>query len=155
VSLGGEVQVLLVSSSGGVLLDLLALEPWWSRHNAVWAVESAPDTRSALAQATTVHWLAPPGRRLVPLAGSLRRALQIVRAEQPDVVVSAGSSLAVPFFAAARITRTPTVWVWTLNLVRTPGISGRMCAAMASEILLQRESMRSVRPRGVFVGELY
>lgn len=32
-------RVLLVSSSGGVLLDLLALRPWWSRHDQVFDVD--------------------------------------------------------------------------------------------------------------------
>lgn len=42
-------RILLVSSSGGVLLDLLALGPWWSRHHAVWAVVKAANSVSALA----------------------------------------------------------------------------------------------------------
>jgi hypothetical protein len=37
-------RILLVSSSGGVLLDLLALEPWWSRYDAIWAAMRAADT---------------------------------------------------------------------------------------------------------------
>ena len=33
-------RILLVSSSGGVLPDLLALEPWWGRYDARWVAES-------------------------------------------------------------------------------------------------------------------
>ena len=42
-------RVLLVSSSGGVLPDLLALRPWWGRYVAGWVAVDAPDTRELLA----------------------------------------------------------------------------------------------------------
>src|SRR5215213_1588105 len=41
-------RILLVSSSGGVLLDLLGLRPWWSRHDVSWVAVPAPDTREVL-----------------------------------------------------------------------------------------------------------
>jgi hypothetical protein len=48
-------RVLLVSSSGGVLLDLLALRPWWYRHYVSWIAVQAPDT-TALLKDQRVRW---------------------------------------------------------------------------------------------------
>lgn len=147
--------MLLVSNSGGVLLDLLALEPWWSRHESIWVLEPAPDTSSALSRDRPTHWMESPNRRPFAFAASMLKAYRILRTERPDVVVSAGSSLAVPFFLIARVRRTPTFWVWSLNLLRTPGTSGRICSRLASVVLLQHETMRSAGANGVLVGELY
>jgi UDP-N-acetylglucosamine:LPS N-acetylglucosamine transferase len=146
---------MLVSSSGGVLIDLLALRPWWSRHQPIWVAERAADTESAL-RAEDVRWVRRPQRRrpgsLITATVSAARTL---RAERPDVVISAGSAVAVPYFVAARALRVPTLWLWTLNLIVTPGLSGSICSRTASEVLLQRQSMRAACRRGVWVGELY
>ena len=45
---GGERRILVVSSSGGVLLDLMAMRPWWTRHDVSWVAVDAPDTRELL-----------------------------------------------------------------------------------------------------------
>ncbi len=45
---GPERRILMVSSTGGVLLDLLALRPWWSRHQVSWVAVPGPDTREVL-----------------------------------------------------------------------------------------------------------
>src|SRR5689334_5211528 len=100
-------RVLLVSSSGGVLLDLLALRPWWQRHEVVWVAVPAPDTEVALA-GQRVHWapdLSVRDRwRVLPATW---RALRLLRRERIDVVVSAGTGVAVGFFVAARLLRVP------------------------------------------------
>ena len=88
--MGRRYRVLLVSSSGGVLLDLLALRPWWSSHDVVWVAVRAPDTEIALA-GRRVHWRTEPaaatGLRVIPAAW---RALRLLRAERPDVIVGMG-----------------------------------------------------------------
>src|SRR5438034_7550650 len=95
-------RVLLVSSSGGVLLDLLSLAPWWSRHDATWAVVRATDTESALT-GENVQWInechAAQPLRLLRGLGAARR---LIRRVDPDVIISAGSGAAVPFFLAGR-----------------------------------------------------
>src|SRR5689334_16671765 len=125
-------RVLLVSSSGGVLLDMLALEPWWSRYDAVWAAVAAADTTSALAR-QRVYWISEVTLRspfsLVP---SLRQAWRILKREQPDLVVSAGSGPAISFFAVAQARGIPTFWFSTLNLVATTSLTGRICGRLAS-----------------------
>ena len=148
-------RVLLVSSSGGVLLDLLALEPWWRRQDRVWAAVRAVDAQSALA-GERVYWIRDCSlARPVGIVPGLVEAAKILRPERPALVLSAGSGPAIPFFLLARIVRTPAFWLSTLNLLATPGISARICSRLASRVLLQRDSMRAAHPQGVVIGELY
>src|SRR5262245_28552132 len=136
-------HVLLVSSSGGVLLDLLALAPWWRRQRTTWAAVRAADTESAL-HGQDVHWIREcPAGRPVP---ALARALRLLRRDRPDLVVSAGSGSAVPFFVAARLLRVPSIWISTLNIVSTPGRADRLCSRLASAVLVQRPSLLAVHP---------
>jgi hypothetical protein len=148
-------RLLLVSSSGGVLLDLLALEPFWSRHQHVWAVVRAADTESALL-GRDVRWLEEKSiSRPLQLLQGLPESLRLLRHERPTAVLSAGTGVAVPFFVSARVLGIPSLWISTLNLIRTPGLAARVCSRLATTVLVQRESMRSAHPRAVLVGELY
>jgi hypothetical protein len=148
-------RVLLVSSSGGVLLELLALAPWWSRHEVVWAAVRAADTEPLL-EGHRVHWIDDVSiRRPIGLLPGMLRARRILRAERPDLVVSAGSAPAVPFFLAAALTDIPTFWISTLNVLTRPGIAARICARVASRVLLQSPSQLAAHRDGLVIGELY
>jgi UDP-N-acetylglucosamine:LPS N-acetylglucosamine transferase len=150
-----KFNVLLVSSSGGVLLDLLALEPWLAQHTTNWAVVRAMDTETALSGHQR-YWMKerhaswPFG----VLAGIID-AIRVLRKVRPDVIISAGSGVAIGFFIAAKIFRITSFWIETFNFIDRPAITGRICCRLADEILVQRRSMLKVHSNAIFIGELY
>lgn len=149
------LRVLLVSSSGGVLPDLLALRPWWGRYDARWVAVDAPDTRELLA-GERVRWASElsPSRpdRVLAAVPAARAALT---ADTVDLVVSAGSGVAVPWFLAARTAGVRTLWVETFNIVDRPGLAARLCARLASQVVVQRPHLLARHRRAVNVGELW
>jgi hypothetical protein len=146
---------MLVSSSGGVLLDLLALAPWWRRHDVSWVAVDAPDTREVLAGESVV-W--PPElrpRQCGAVLPATVRARRVLRASRIELVVSAGSGIAVPWFLAAWSAGISTVWVTTFNVVGRPGLAARLCARLASRVVVQHADLLAMHRRAVHVGELY
>jgi hypothetical protein len=148
-------RILLVSGSGGVLLDVLGLRPWWSGRQVHWAVVRAPDTEEAVTGMPHTWVDDHIAENPISLLRGSVQAAHVLRAVRPDVVVSAGTGAAVPFFLVARLRRIPTFWISTLNLVRTPGLAGQICARLATTVIVQRESMLRAHPGAVLVGELY
>jgi UDP-N-acetylglucosamine:LPS N-acetylglucosamine transferase len=150
-----ERRILLVSSTGGVLLDLLALRPWWSRHDARWVAVPGTDTREVLAgeRVTWADELTP--RQPLALARALLTARRHLRQERIDLVVSAGTGVAVPYFLAARSLGVPAWWLETLNVLAGAGIAARVCARAGDLVLVQHSAMLGDYPRALFVGELY
>jgi hypothetical protein len=147
--------VLAVTSSGGVLLDLLALRPWFGRHDTAWVAVPDVDTREALDD-ERVYWL--PDCERGSSRSLVRRfvdASRVLAHERPDVVVSAGTGIAVPFFVAAKLRRVPSVWIDTFNVVDRSGRVARLCSRLAALTLVQREQLLSLRPRAHLIGELY
>ena len=151
----GERRILLVSSTGGVLLDLLALRPWWSRHDVSWVAVPGSDTREVLAgeRVTWAEELTP--RQPLALARAVVAARRHLRRDRIDLVVSAGTGVAVPYFLAARSAGVPAWWVETLNVLAGAGIAARVCARAGDLVLVQHSAMLADHPRALFVGELY
>jgi UDP-N-acetylglucosamine:LPS N-acetylglucosamine transferase len=148
-------RILLVSSSGGVLLDLLGLRPWWSQHDVSWVAVPAPDTREILAD-EHVTWskeLTP--RRPLAVARGVVAARRHLRRDGIDLVVSAGTGVAVPYFLAARSLGVSAWWVETLNVMSGSGIAARVCTRAGDLVLVQHSAMLGDYPRALFVGELY
>ena len=148
-------RILLVSSSGGVLLDLLALKPWWSRHDVSWVAVRAEDT-AALLLGQRVHWeREQSAHRPFGVLAAAMRGLRVLRRERPDVIISSGTGVAVGMFLAARVLRIPALWLETFNLVDAAGVASKICCRLAAAVLVQRPTLVGSRPRAVFIGELY
>jgi hypothetical protein len=145
-------RVLLVSGSGGVLLDLLALRPWWRDHDTAWAAVRAADTEVALADQDVIWLPRRPQPRALPATW---RALRLLRGRRPDLIVSAGADEAPGMFLAARLLRIPAVWVEPLTATGRPTAQARFCGRLAAAVLVQRPGLVTERPRAVLVGELY
>jgi UDP-N-acetylglucosamine:LPS N-acetylglucosamine transferase len=146
---------LLVSSSGGVLLDMMALRPWWDRHDVHWVSVAAPDTRELLA-GQRVEWVGElsPSQPIDVVRG-IRRARAVLAERDIELVISAGSGVAVPYFVAARLAGVPAWWVETLNVIGTPGLAARGCARLAQRVVVQHSHLLAHHRRAVNVGELY
>ncbi len=139
-----------------MLLDLLALRPWWSRHDASWVAVAGPDTRELLA-AERVTWAEELTPRPAAGAGPRRPAARAhLRRDRIDLVVSAGTGVAVPYFLAARFAGVPAWWVETLNVIcRAPASPPGSARGPATWSLVQHSTMLADYPRALFVGELY
>lgn len=152
----GESQrrVVAVSSAGGVLLDLLEFDDWWSNDHVTWVAVDAVDTRRLL-QDRDVRFDSEPRTDPPALLSATRRAWTVLGELRPHVVVSAGTAIAVPYFLAARLLRIPAVWVETLNIVARQGKAARVCSRLAVTTVVQRPERLAAHRRAVMVGELY
>lgn len=152
---GVRRRLLVVTSSGGVLLDVWALRRWWQRHDTTVVAVDAPDTHELLA-GQHVLWadeLRPT--QVVDVAAATVHAVIALRRERVDLVVSAGSGVAVPWFLAARMCGVSAWWVQTLNVSGSPGLAARVCSRLAARVVVQHPLLLAEHLRSVHVGELY
>jgi hypothetical protein len=149
------MRLVVVSSSGGVLLDMLALQPWLARHDVTWVAPSAPDTE-VLLRGERVRWEPErDGRELHRLPRDIAHAGRALRAEDADCVVSAGTGIAVSWFVAASLLGVPKLWFDTFNFVERPGRVARVCGKLADVVLTQWPSTHPSRRRAIALGPLY
>ena len=147
-------RVLLVCSSGGHLAQLLALEPWWRGQERTWVTFDTPDATSLLRQ-ERVRWAHYPTTRNLPnLVRNALLSLRVVRRWRPDVVISTGAGVALPFFVLARLLGVPTVYIEVYDRIDAPTLTARLCRPFTSLFLVQWEEQRRFCPEAVVVGAL-
>ena len=151
---GWPLKAMLVASSGGHLLQLHRLKPWWERLDRVWVTFDKPDSHSLL-RGEDVRWAYhPTTRNAVNLVRNLGLAWRLLRRYRPDIVVSTGAGVAFPFFLLARLLRIKTVYVEVYDRIDVPTLTGRLCYPLASRFLLQWEAQKRFYPRGEVIGRL-
>jgi UDP-N-acetylglucosamine:LPS N-acetylglucosamine transferase len=148
------VKLLLVCSSGGHLLLLHQLRPWWELHERSWVTFRKTDAESLLG-GERVAWAFHPTQRSIPnLLRNLGVAWRVLRRERPDVIVSTGAGVAVPFFLLAKPLRIKTVFIEAYERLDRPSLTGRLCYPICDMMVLQWEQQRRFYPRGELVGAL-
>ena len=99
----GRVDVLLVCTPGGHLMQLVGLRPAWEGMASAWVTYDSSDARSLLAFDRVFFAHGPGTRNLKTLVRNLPLAWRIIRELRPAVILSTGAALAVPFAWVGRI----------------------------------------------------
>ena len=148
------MRVLLVCSSGGHLIQLHNLRPWWEAHERMWVTFKKLDSSSLLAGERVAWAHHPTTRNLRNLLRNLRLAWRVLRSFRPDVVVSSGAGVAFPFFLLARLLGQKTVYVEVYDRIDSATMTGRLCYPLSNLFLLQWDEQRRSYPKGVVIGSL-
>lgn len=146
--------VLIVSSQGGHLTQLLVLQSWWQGRPRVWVCPDAPDVADRLSGERLVTSFSPTTRNLLNTVRNLALALRVLRRQRPSLVVSAGAGVAVPFFVVAWLLRVPTVFIEVYDRIDTPTLTGRLCGPFTTRRLVQWDQQLAFYPDAHVVGPL-
>ena len=133
----GPRRILLVSSPGGHLIQLLSLEPAWRDLERSWVTLQGADSAHLLAGEDVVLGRGPTNRSIVNLLRNLAVAWRTIRARQPDVILSTGAGLAVPFFLVGRLLGRRCVYVESLTRTESISLSGRLAYPFAHAFFVQ------------------
>ena len=88
------------------------------------------------------------------LAANLWEAWRILTNQRPDVILTTGAGLAVPFALIAKLRRVPVVFVEISAFVEEPSLTGRIMHRLADRLFYQWEGLGRHFPRGTFGGSL-
>jgi UDP-N-acetylglucosamine:LPS N-acetylglucosamine transferase len=146
------VKIMLVCSAGGHLTQLYRLRPWWQRHERTWVTCAGAQSESLLAGEKWVPAFFPTTRNIPNAMRNVVLAVRLIRAEQPDVLVSDGAGVAFPFFLVGRALGVRTVYLEVYDRIWRPSLTGRLCYPLAELFLVQWPEQTTSYPRGRVVG---
>ena len=145
----------IVCSSGGHLAQIHCLDTWWSKHERFWVSFDKPDAQSLLAGEKTYWGHFPTNRSLKNLVRNTGMALRVLAKERPDVLVSNGAGIAVPFFYVGKLLfGCKTVYVEVYDRIDSSPLTSRLVQPVLDQMVIQWEDQRTFYPDAVNLGQV-
>lgn len=134
-------------------MQMLALKPAWEDLEYRWVTLEAADSKFVLDPGEVVFAHGPTTRNVPNLLRNLRLAWTIVRRYKPDVILSTGAALAVPFFVVGRLRGVRLVYVESFTRVHRPALTGRIVYPLTDAFFVQWPTS-SRRKRAIYAGSV-
>lgn len=149
------MKVCLVGSSGGHLTHLYMLKPFWQDKERFWVTFDKADAQSILAGERMIPCFYPTNRNLKNLIRNTRLAWKVLRKEKPDVIISSGAAVAVPFFYLGKLFGAKTVYIEVFDRIDGPTMTGKLVHPIADLFIVQWEEMKQVYRKAINLGCIF
>lgn len=150
------MKILLVGSSGGHLAHLYALQPYWEKHDRVWVSFDKKDAQSLLSEEVTYWCYYPTNRNIKNLIKNTVLAMKILRHERPDIILSTGAGVAIPFFWIGKVFgKTKNIFIEVYDRIDNPTLTGRIVYPVSDLFVVQWDELLPHYPKAKNLGQIY
>lgn len=149
------MKVCLVGSSGGHLTHLYMLKPFWENKDRFWVTFDKEDARSLLEDETVYPCYYPTNRSLKALFINTKLAIKVLKKEKPDLIVSSGAAVAVPFFYIGKLFGAKTIYIEVFDRIDHSTITGKMVYPVTDRFIVQWEEMKKIYPKAINLGSIF
>ena len=127
------------------------LNLFWETHERVWVTFYNATTKAAL-EAEKVYWAwSPTNRNLLNLVRNFLLAWQVLSRERPQLVISTGAGVAVPFLILAKILGSQTVFIESITRVKQLSLSARLALPFLDNLYVRWSELKIRHPRAEFI----
>ena len=149
------MKVCLVGSSGGHLTHLYMLKPFWRDQDRFWVTFDKEDARSLLTEEQVYSCYFPTNRNIKNLIRNTFLAWKVLRKERPQLIISSGAAVAVPFFYIGKIFGAKTIYIEVFDRIDKPTLTGRLVYPVTDRFIVQWEEMKKVYPKAECLGSIF
>ena len=150
-----NLKICLVGSSGGHLTHLYMLKPFWKERERFWVTFDKIDANSILKDEKVYHCYFPTNRNIINLIRNTILAIKVLHKEKPDIIISSGAAVAVPFFYLGKIKGAKTVYIEVFDRIDKPTLTGKMVYPISDIFVVQWDEMRSVYKKAINLGSIF
>ena len=116
---------------------MLALEPAWRGTERAWVTLPGSDVGYLLADEDLTLGHSPTNRSLKNLIRNTALAWRLLRRRRPDVILSTGAGIAVPFFLIGKLLGIRLIYVESVTRTETISLSGRLIYPLTNRFFVQ------------------
>lgn len=151
-----RAKVCIPTSSGGHLTHMRMLLPLLDKAaDRFWVTFDKEDANTALEGERVYHCFFPTNRNVRNTVRNTLLAARVLREERPDLIVSSGAAIAVPFFLLGKLMGAKTVYVEVFDRVDAPTLTGRLVRRFTDLFVVQWPEMTRVYPGSVDLGSIF
>jgi UDP-N-acetylglucosamine:LPS N-acetylglucosamine transferase len=152
---GTAVDVLLVCSTGGHLLQLVSLADAWSGLAHAWVTFDKSDARSLLEGDRVYYAYGPTNRNIPNLLRNVPLAWRLLGSLRPRAIVTTGAGVAVPFAWLGRLRGARVVYVESFTRIDGPSLSCRLIRPVADRVYVQWPELAERLPGSRYLGSIF
>lgn len=151
-----KAKVCIPTSSGGHLTHMRMLMPVLDKAaDRFWVTFDKEDANTAFEGERVYHCFFPTNRNVRNTVRNTLLAARVLREERPDLIVSSGAAIAVPFFLVGKLMGAKTVYIEVFDRVDAPTLTGRLVRRFTDLFVVQWPEMTRVYPGSVDLGSIF
>lgn len=148
-----NIKICLASASGGHFEQLNCLKPLLNNYNGFIVTEKTKFHANADYFVTQTGF-GDPGW-IINSIKLFYEVWKICKLEKPDVVISTGTYIALPFMVYCKLHRKKLIYIETFARVTDTTKAGRMMYKFADLFIYQWPELKKYYPKGVYGGSIY
>ncbi len=137
------------------MTHLYMLKPFWKDRERIWVTFDKEDAKSVLKGEKFYSCYYPTNRSLKALIINTRLAYRVLRKEKPDLIISSGAAVAVPFFYLGKLFGAKTVYIEVFDRIDRPTVTGKMVYPVTDKFIVQWEEMKQVYKKAINLGSIF
>lgn len=137
------------------MTHLYMLKPFWENKKRFWVTFDKEDARSLLENEQMFFCYYPTNRSLKALIINTKLAWNILKREKPDLIISSGAAVAVPFFYLGKAFGIKTIYIEVFDRINKPTLTGKMVYPIADRFIVEWDEMRKVYPKAINLGSIF
>lgn len=149
------IKIGIITSKGGHLFQIDRLRPFWKKYDLFWVTDRGLDTDHFLNKEKVYFGFFPDSRNMISAIKNIFLAIKILKTERPDVLISAGAGVAVPFFIIGKfLFRKKLIFIETYDFIQYPSLTGKIVYNFVDLFLIQHKIQKKWYPKAKSWGSL-
>lgn len=145
----------IVSNEGGHLMHMYMLKPIWEKYDRFWVTYDKDETRSLLKEDRLYKCHYPSTGGIVSLVHNIFIAMRVLWKERPDVIISSGASVAVPFFYIGKLLGAKLIYVEVFDRIDKATTTGKLVYPITDKFIVQWDEQLKVYPKAINLGSIF
>lgn len=97
----------------------------------------------------------PTNRNVKNLIRNTIVAWKVLRKEKPDLLISSGAAVAVPFFYLGKLFGAKLIYIEVFDRIDKPTMTGKMVYPIVDKFIVEWEEMKKVYPKAINLGSIF
>ncbi len=145
----------IITSAGGHYFQIKQLLPYFKGNNIFWIINPKLKYEPKLHGSTVYIAYAPESRNVITALANALQSFSIFRNEKPDVLISCGAGIAVPFFFIGKFFyHTKLIFIEPIDFVAYPSLTGKIVYNFVDYFFVQQKIQKTWYPKAVYQGSI-
>jgi beta-1,4-N-acetylglucosaminyltransferase len=145
------MKIMMICSGGGHFRTLHHMRSLLECDTCIWVTFRSPQTEKTL-QNELVYWAYSPTNRNLPnLIRNFWLAWAVLRQEQPDLILSTGAGVAVPFLILGKLLGCQTAFVESVTRVQQLSLSARLSEPFLDALYVHWPQLQARYPKSELI----